>query len=273
MIQSLKDILVVSDMDGTLLTDDNRVLESTLQSIRLFTMLGGRFTVATGRGVESIAKYKQLCPLLSPVIAGGGTVIYDFKNASVLKNVSLPKKMAEKLLQDIQAKFPQLGVLVFGVDFRCYQVHASPHVQILLDDEQISVYSRPLEKLPYDWNKILFAAKPEVLQEVEAYLQDKLFAGIYFVHTSNIYYEVMPEGTSKGTALQELCAMLQVPLENTIVIGDYYNDLEMMQEAGHAVAVGNAPCDICLQASEVCRPNNEGGVGQFLYELVQRYGE
>ncbi len=272
MIQSLKDILVVSDMDGTLLTDDKRILQSTLESIRLFTMLGGRFTVGTGRCVESVAGYEELCSLISPAIVNGGTVIYDFQKNMAMKNVALPKKIARKLLEDVHRKFSNVGSMVFATDFRCYHVDASAYGQTLLDHEKISVKMRPFEDLPSDWNKALFAAEPEMLYEVEEYLRDKVFPGVYFVYTSPVYYEIMPQGVSKGSALKELCAMENVPIENTIVIGDYYNDLEMMREAGYSVAMGNAPPDVSLEANEVCRTNNEGGVGQFLYELVKRYG-
>ncbi len=272
MIQSLKDILVVSDLDGTLLTDDKKIASSTLESIRLFTMLGGRFTVGTGRCVESIEGYRELCSMLSPAIANGGTVIYDFQNRVALKNVSLPKKIAQKIMQDVHGKFPHVGSMVFATDFRCYQVDASAYGQILLDDEGISVCTRPFEDLPADWNKALFAGAPESLKEVEQYLKDKAFPGVYFVNTAPIYYEIMPQGISKGSSLRELCTLLNVPLEHTIVIGDYYNDLEMMKEAGYAVAMSNAPPEVSLQADEVCRTNNEGGVGHFLYDLVKRYG-
>ncbi|MDL2325234.1 HAD hydrolase family protein, partial [Ruminococcaceae bacterium OttesenSCG-928-A16] len=44
MIKSLADILVFSDMDGTLLTDDMQLSSANLETIRLFTMLGGRFS-------------------------------------------------------------------------------------------------------------------------------------------------------------------------------------------------------------------------------------
>ncbi len=272
MIQSIKDILVVSDMDGTLLTDDKALLPSTLESIRLFTSLGGRFTLATGRGVESVSRYGELLPLLAPVIANNGTIIYNFKEEKALKNLTLPKLIAKKALQEFCERFPKAGAMVFAADFRCYQVQASSYAQILIDTEGLSVVARPFEDLPPDWNKILFAASPEMIEDMELYAEEKLFPGVYFVHTAPIYFEIMPQGISKGSALREYCAGQGISPENTIVIGDYYNDLEMMAFAGRAVAVSNAPADVRLQADEICQSNNEGGVGQFLYELVKRYG-
>ena len=53
MIRSLKDILVVSDMDNTLLTPEDGVPFVNQVTMRLFCALGGHFTVATGRTMES----------------------------------------------------------------------------------------------------------------------------------------------------------------------------------------------------------------------------
>ena len=45
----------------------------------------------------------------------------------------------------------------------------------------------------------------------------------YFLATNNIYLEIMPGGVSKATGLQDLCALMNKSIKNTIVIGDYYN--------------------------------------------------
>jgi hydroxymethylpyrimidine pyrophosphatase-like HAD family hydrolase len=83
---------------------------------------------------------------------------------------------------------------------------------------------------------------------------------------------MMPKGASKGTALSDLCSLLGVPIGNTYAIGDYYNDIEMMKYAGHAVAVDNAPDEVKAVANEIADSNDNGGVGQFLYRLIQKYG-
>ena len=54
----------------------------------------------------------------------------------------------------------------------------------------------------------------------------------------------MPSGVSKASGLHDLCALMSKSMKNTVVIGDYYNDLEIMREAGYAVAVANAPAEV-----------------------------
>ena len=93
----------------------------------------------------------------------------------------------------------------------------------------------------------------------------------YFLATNNIYLEIMPGGVSKATGLQDLCALMNKSIKNTIVIGDYYNDLELMRTAGHAVAVANAPAEVKATADEVTTCTcAEGAVGEYLYALIDR---
>ena len=95
---------------------------------------------------------------------------------------------------------------------------------------------------------------------------------MYFLRTNTIYYEIMPQGVSKASGLERLCARLALPMENVIFIGDYYNDLDLMRLAGHSVAVANAPRDVQAQADEVTMSRcADGGVGEYLYKLVKRY--
>ena len=80
----------------------------------------------------------------------------------------------------------------------------------------------------------------------------------------------MPASVGKASALRDLCTLLNVPLENTIVIGDYYNDLEMMQAAGYSVAVANAPPEVKAAADEVTNCScADGAVGEYLYKLIE----
>ena len=56
MIQSVKDCLVVCDVDNTLLSAHGGLPEVNKLTIELFMSMGGRFTVATGRTTESVKR-------------------------------------------------------------------------------------------------------------------------------------------------------------------------------------------------------------------------
>ena len=76
MIRSLKDILVVSDMDNTLLTPEDGVPFVNQVTMRLFCALGGHFTVATGRTMESAGRHLDSMTLSAP-FPGSGRGDYD----------------------------------------------------------------------------------------------------------------------------------------------------------------------------------------------------
>ncbi len=271
MTDRISDILVVSDIDGTLLTPDMRLLPANIEAIRLFRALGGRFTVATGRTPASVELYPELSAMVDPIITCGGGVIYSLAKSEVLHYVTLPPTAARQVLREVQQSFPQVGIMVSGDDLRLYKVASSLSLQRLIDHEKMVYFDRPLEDLPEYWIKVLFAATTEELAELDAFVSARSFPGMRFIHTGERYFEVMPDGVSKGSALKELCAMMGVMAENTYVIGDYYNDIDLMQGAGYAVAVHNAPPDVQAIANEITDSNENAGVGQFLYKLIQRY--
>lgn len=271
MITSLKDILVVTDMDNTLLTAEQGIPSCNLATIKLFCELGGKFTIATGRTIESAGRYLDKLPLNAPAIVYGGGVIYDFNTNMRIKSALLPKKPAMQALMDIQDAFPGIGIEVMAENGRIYVIQSSPYTHHHTLHEKLNYTVSALQDVYIGWNKVLFACDNETLLRIQRFVSRKQYPGIYFVATNSIYFEIMPEGVTKGKALEQLCAHLQIPIENTIAIGDYYNDINLMQTAGHSVAMGNAPPDVQNIASEVTDTCLNGGVGQYLYKLIKQY--
>jgi hydroxymethylpyrimidine pyrophosphatase-like HAD family hydrolase len=81
--------------------------------------------------------------------------------------------------------------------------------------------------------------------------------------------EMLPEHSSKGEALAKLVELGQVERENIVAIGDFYNDLDMIQYAGIGVAVANAPDDIKAQADLVVGHCRDGAVADVI-EYIEK---
>ena len=82
--------------------------------------------------------------------------------------------------------------------------------------------------------------------------------------------EAVPVGTSKATGIQWLCEHLNVPKEDTYAIGDSINDLEMLEYAGHSIAMGNAT-PVAKEAAEYITTHiHEDGILNALkyYKLI-----
>ena len=110
MIESLADVLVVSDMDNTLLTAKEGVPSCNRVTIQLFCELGGRFTVATGRPVESVRAALGDLALSCPAITCGGSVLYDMQADKPIEKHFLPRQGATQVIETVMSQFADIGV-------------------------------------------------------------------------------------------------------------------------------------------------------------------
>ena len=86
------------------------------------------------------------------------------------------------------------------------------------------------------------------------------------------YLEILPVGVNKAKAVAALSQFLGLDLSEVAAIGDGLNDLEMLSEAGFAIAMGNASDRLKAAADVVVRSNDEAGVAQAVEEILTRNG-
>lgn len=272
MKRNLHDYLVFCDMDNTLLTAKEGIPECNRTVIRLFIQMGGRFTVASGRPPESIRAALGDIHLSLPAIACNGALLYDFNANRVLRHATLERAQATTAILDIAQKFPQIGVEVMAGAGEMYVIRANTYTHAHQVDEKLSGVACPVDSVPDGWVKVVFAADPETIRKVGQYAKTRYYGREnYFLATNSLYLEIMPAGIGKASGLRDMCTLLGEPIQNTLVIGDYYNDLEMMQQAGYSVAVANAPAEVKAAANEVTICTCvEGAVGEFLYKLIEQ---
>lgn len=271
MINSLKDILVVTDMDNTLLTAQNGIPPCNLETIKLFISLGGNFTVATGRTIESVRRYLPQLPLSAPAITYGGAVLYDFANERRIQSKTINKQSALSAIKAVADNFYNVGIEIMAENGHIYVIAANEYTYKHTLHEKLEYIMCEPESIKCQWNKVLFATSNKQQHEISVFLNAKRYEGVYFIATHKNYFEIMTCNASKGIALHELCSFLNIPVENSIAIGDYFNDLELMKSAGYSVAVKNAPKEVQQAANEITASCTEGGVGQFIYNLIKKY--
>lgn len=76
--------------------------------------------------------------------------------------------------------------------------------------------------------------------------------------------ELIPSGRSKAAALKDVSQKYGIKPQNTIAFGNGENDLPMLIESGHGVAMANSPRHVLEQADVVTKSNNEDGIYAFL---------
>lgn len=264
--QALQYTLVVSDMDGTLLRDDKTVSERTLRAIRRFEAAGGRFTVATGRGVPSATQHIQRLGLKTPLLLLNGCLVYD----PVTGKDILCRRLSRTALEAVWPILLEnrLELVVHGPR-RATTLGMNEVIAEHLRLDGIDVTVRP-DMGPVDAGdvvKILSIGDPADLDRAEQAILSTGIA-VQLVRSHPTYLEVLPPEGGKGSALSSLLEHLKLPRSQCLAVGDYLNDLDLLEAAGLAVAMENAHPVVKKAAARWTASNQEDGVAQLLEDLV-----
>ena len=82
-------------------------------------------------------------------------------------------------------------------------------------------------------------------------------------------FEMQHPDVSKGNALTKLAEHLNIPMKDTVAIGDNFNDVSMLKMAGLGIAMGNAEPEILAMAQSITRTNVEHGVAHAIHKLLE----
>lgn len=260
-------ILLVSDLDGTLLDSKSRLSLQNQTALQHFVRHGGLFTIATGRMEKTIRSYLPMLPINVPGILYNGAVIYDFASQKAIWENYLAEEM-KMVVRDLQPAFPDLGIEVYhGMEVYFLQQNDETEKHCIRDGLRPLV--RPVEQMPFPWIKVMLAAKATQLAAVEAYL--KFRPGRFrMVYSESYFLELLPPDISKGRALKELVRYLGVPNLKVVALGDNLNDLEMIQTADLGIAVANAHPRL-QQAAKLCYAHHDDHViAQVVNHLEQQ---
>lgn len=262
--------LLVSDMDGTLLTDDKRVSERNREAIRYFIKNGGLFALASGRAPVSLEKYRGQIPVNAPVITLNGAALYDMDRAQIVWEGGLDDRAAAEVMELVAGRFPSTGIEVYtreGIHLVLNNNMTRRHMEI----ERLPFALAELGKLPRPFYKVLFADEPETLKQIEQYLRQQnigeRFPQLRFVYSERTYYEMLSREDSKGAVLLRLAEMLGVGRNRLYCIGDNYNDAELFEVSALGFAPDNAVPEIKKRAARAVCSNNDGAVADTIQYL------
>ncbi|PZN12558.1 MAG: hydrolase Cof [Bacillota bacterium] len=139
-----------------------------------------------------------------------------------------------------------------------------PHVRHVAPAE----LPRYIDVAPGAPAKISAIGREEHLRPVQQALLARLGGYVHVTHSAARSFDVLPAGVSKASGLARLAALLGVPPEEVVAVGDNDNDREMLRFAGLGVAMANASEDVRRCARLVTRSNDEDGVAHLIEEVL-----
>ena len=106
-----KNVIIMSDLDGTLLDDKKEISPRDMESINEFCDKGGMFTIATGRGYSMARPVAQKLKLRIPAVIFNGSAVYDFDKDEFLWQSEVTQK-ARDYIKLVMDRFPDVGIEV-----------------------------------------------------------------------------------------------------------------------------------------------------------------
>lgn len=249
--------LLVSDMDGTLIGNNKLISEANIKAINRFVDQGGIFTLATGRMMESVRKYLDIIKVNIPIILYNGTKIHDYNKEKTIYELFLEEKI-KNIIKQLKQYDVTLGI----------EIYYNENVYIFnkcrftkrFSPERIDVhYEIPNMLWDRNWTKILILGEDEQLDKLEEVFSS-VFGKVNLVRSGENYLEILPQDTSKGHALENLCRILNIDLSKTIAVGDNMNDYEMLKKSGYGFCVSNGNKKLFDEINYKCCSNDEHAI-------------
>lgn len=252
------------DLDGTLLDDEKQISEENRIAICSFVEQGGRFGVATGRVPAIIGAVEHELPVNAPCILYNGAGLYDLSERKFLAMHPLERAHTARVTARLLELKNNTCVQIF-TDNAIYEINPDQRDDPQTAIERIPITAAPFECVSGPLLKILIAHTAPDLDVLHTALeQDGMFEGLTAFRSSDSYLEIVAAGVNKGATLEDVRARCG-DVSKILAIGDYNNDLQMVQLADIGGAPANAidevksAADIVLSAD-----NNHSCVARFL---------
>jgi Cof subfamily protein (haloacid dehalogenase superfamily) len=263
--------LVVSDVDGTLLTKDKVLTDKASRAARQLQDSGVGFTIVSSRPTIGMRFLIEPLQLTLPIGSFNGSSITDPQLNPIEQHV-IPTLAAQRSLE-VLSEF-KVDIWLFTSD---KWLARNP------DGEYNSLEKRTIKTDPViveDFAPYLSAAckivgsssDPALLQRCEIAMQQALGTQAMAVRSQSYYLDITPPGCDKGTFVKAIAKRLGVPTDAVATIGDMHNDLAMFRKCGMSIAMGNATDDIKRQATNVTASNQDEGFAGAI-DIVMKHNQ
>jgi hypothetical protein len=266
--------LLVLDIDGTIAGQSNQIHAVVKQSIQAAQANGIQVAIATGRMYCSALRFYQEIGSTLPLMSYQGALIKHPANGQIYRHWSVPRSAVCQLLDHFEQ--PELRNFLsvhFYIDDQLFVREITPETEIYAERsgvEPIAVgdLRQVLEQEP---TKILALSQHTQLigQLLSTLRQRYTPAELYFTQSVASFFEAAHPLVNKGVAVQYLAEeVLGLNATEVMVIGDNFNDLEMISYAGVGIAMGNAPVEVKALADWVAPDVEAHGVAQAIEKFL-----
>ena len=276
--------LIAIDMDGTLI-GENGISQADKAALLAAKEAGHIVTIVSGRSDTSVAELLANEGLGNLPISGSNGAV-TIVNGKEINRVSMPEALVEKVVSYLNNQHPFLIYTSAGVfskatfleevraefastpgakgsPFESYEFMAEYN-----DNHEVSHYSDLADIFKTADVFKIFAFLPNPIKKEACMSHISSFSDVSITSSYSDNVSISSAAGHKGTGLQALANYFNVPLENTVAIGDNLNDLAMLKIAGFSVAMGNAEPEVKATCDVITLSNLHSGVAHAIHEYI-----
>jgi Cof subfamily protein (haloacid dehalogenase superfamily) len=260
-----KNRLVISDIDGTLITSNHEVTAATKRTAARLYEAGIALTLSSSRPPRSIKPLAEALQLRAPFASFNGALITTRDGEIRLRSAISPEVMAP--VKAIADRFG-LGLWLYDehgwwAERRDAFVEREAHTSGFEPDFQ--GYG---ERLKESAVKLTVVGKPELVAQAEKLLFAQLREKVSASRSKPRFLDVTAHGYHKGSVVEHLAEVFTVSKDEIAVIGDGPNDIEMFRQAGTSIAMGQGVEEVINAATFVTSSNDDEGWSRGIEKYV-----
>jgi hypothetical protein len=264
--------LVVSDVDGTLVTKDKNLTDRARAAVRRLHDAGIGFTITSSRPTIGMRFLIEPLAITLPVGAFNGSCIVDPSLKPIEQHLIPPAAVQRSLA--IMNDFG-VDIWLFTSDLWLTRHPDGDYVQheiraIRADPTIVADFAPYLETAC----KIVGSSgDAALLQRCEAAIQQAVGAAATAVRSQSYYLDITPPGYDKGTFVETIAKRQGISTDAVATIGDMQNDLAMFRKSGMSIAMGNATDDVKKLATYVTTSNENEGFARAIEMILRNNAE
>ena len=261
--------LIMSDIDDTLLTTDKKLTPELKQAAQKLNQMQIPLVLASARpayGFDFLLDELQISQ--NPVVSLNGSLVT--KGSQVIAARPLPAATLMKVLQIIQQDQIPVQINAYTSD-QWFIDKYIPATEIEIDALRLQPTTIDMADLFQQQEVLKLLIIGENDQSI-GLLEDKLeqlhVDEVTHNRSNDRYLEITVKNSSKLSGLRDLLTYYQIKPEETLALGDNFNDIPMLEQAGIGVAMENAPQAVKNHADFVTIDNNHNGVVHALKHFI-----
>lgn len=260
--------LFISDLDDSLLRDDQTIGERTVRALETLRERGVTIALASGRMYSAMRRYVEQLGVTAPAITLNGAMIVDTVSGQPLSRTFIDEELAREALCECE----RMRLYVQSYDEQGYffdkECEFSEYYARVAGVKGKALGRPASECVSAPMPKIITINTPERTRELLPVLKERFAGRLEVAISKPMYIEMTHPEANKGAALDRLCAQLGIAASEVMACGDGLNDLGMIQRAGLGVVVANAREAVRVHGDVICPSNDEEGIAQLIERMT-----